>query len=366
MLPAWMIDQVKRRKDDEETRSIGMEYESDGYGTTRRDRDDNSDSDRVLEAGSGGGQAPPPPAPPDYAAQNKAAMELEDHRAKIAEQAQEKADLKKKEQLESDKQAFQGKLGGAYATAENYGRGQLANLGIDDTYGIMGAYKTALDRAKGMVPELDANPGQYFGSDLWENTLAGERTAERNQLTRGYETEVPQGYETTYIPDTADDALIESIIGGQYTEAEDYLNRAKARGTLNDVGYNTAATALKNQRSGAVARGNELGLGVLETGRQGLRDIDKQARSGITNWDFGDKYDPTAWSGKIKSGASTFTGGLEGKLRNAFGSTEFFDPEAFIAKGGKAQGAINPGASALTDAISEEEKKRTAGSVGAF
>ena len=363
MLPAWMIDQVKRR--DDEVQSARLEYEGDGHGSPRRDRDDTGDSDRVLEAGSGGGSPPPPPQI-DYAAQNKAAMELEDHRAQIAREAQERADAKKAEQLAADKTAFASKLGGAYSTAENYGRGQLANMGIDDTYGIMSAYKTALDRAKGMVPELDANPGQYFGSDLWENTLASERTAERNQLTRGYESEVPTGFESTYIPDTADDALIESIIGGQYTEAEDYLNRAKARGTLNDVGFNTASTALKNQRAGAVARGNELGLGVLETGRQSLKDIDKQARSGITNWDFGDTYDPTAWSGKIKSGANTFTSGLEGKLRNAFGSTEFFDPESFIAKGGKAQGAINPGGSALQDAISEEEKRRTAGSVGAF
>jgi len=360
-----MIDQVKRRSTDEEAKHIGDEYENTRNRPTHRDNSDSGDDNRVLEAGSGGGSPAPPPQV-DYAAQNKAAMELEDHRARIAQEAQERADAKKAEQLASDKTAFQGKLGGAYATAENYGRGQLANMGIDDTYGIMGAYKTALDRARGMVPELDANPGQYFGSDLWENTLAGERTAERSQLTRGYESEVPQGFESTYIPDTADDALIESIVGGQYSEAEDYLNRAKARGTLNDVGFNTASTALRNQRAGAVARGNELGLGVLETGRQSLKDIDKQARSGITNWDFGDTYDPTAWSGKIKSGASAFTGGLEGKLRNAFGSTEFFDPEAFIAKGGKAQGAINPGGSALQDAISEEEKRRTAGSVGAF
>jgi hypothetical protein len=366
MLPAWMIDQVKRRKDDEVATHIGDEYEDTRSRPVHRDRSDSGDDDRVLEAGSGGGGNPPPPPPPDYAAQNKAAMELEDHRAKIAQEAQDRADQKKADQLAADKTAFQGKLGGAYNTAENYGRGQLSNMGVEDTYGIMSAYKTALDRAKGMVPELDANPGQYFGSDLWENTLSSERSAERNALTRGYETEVPTGFETTYIPDTADDALIESIIGGQYTEASDYLKRAKDRGTLNDVGYNTASTALNNQRSGAVARANELGKGVLETGRTSLKDIDKQARAGITNWDFGDKYDPASWSSKIKTGATDFTSGLEGKLRNSFGSTEFFDPEAFIAKGGKAQGSVNAGASALKDAISEEEKRRTAGSVGAF
>jgi hypothetical protein len=365
MLPAWMIDQVKRRKD-EDNATVSVYDDPRNHPNDHRDRRDDNSRDEVLNAGSGGGGQPQPPPAPDPKAEAAAQMELEDHRAKLAADAKALEDQKKADQLAADKVAFQGKLGGAYNTAQTYGEGQLRNMGIDDKYGIMSAYKTALDRAKGIVPELDPNPGQYFGTDLWENTLAGERTAERNTLTRGYESEVPQGFETTYIPDTADDALIESIIGGQYGEASDYLNRAKARGTLNDVGYGTASTALKNERAGAIARANELGLGVLETGRQSLKDIDKQARQGITNWDFGDTYDPTSWSGKIKSGASTFTGGLEGKLRNAFGSTEFFDPESFIAKGGKAQGAINPGASALQDAISEEEKRRTAGSVGAF
>jgi hypothetical protein len=364
MLPAWMINDLRRKDEENATLSV---YDDPRYRPNdNRDSGDGDNSDEVLNAGSGGGGHPQSPPPPDPQAEAEAQMKLEDHRAKIAADALALSEQKKADQLAADKVAFQGKLGGAYNTAETYGQGQLRNMGIEDTYGIMSSYKTALDRAKGIVPELDPNPGQYFGTDLWENTLSGERTAERGALTRGYEAEVPQGFEQTYIPDTADDALIEAIIGGQYGEATEYLDRAKARGSLNDVGYGTASTALKNAKAGAIAKGNELGLGVLETGRTSLKDIDKEARAGITNWDFGDTYDPTDWSGKIKTGASTFTSGLEGKLRNAFGETQFFDPEVFVAKGGKAQGAINPGSTALQDAMTEEEKRRTAGSVGAF
>jgi hypothetical protein len=299
-------------------------------------------------------------------AEARAQQQLEDHRNEIAEQNRIAEEGRAATKLEADKTAFQSRLGGAYANAQNYGSSRLRNLGINDDYGILTSYQTALDKAKGVVPELDPNPGSYFGNDLFENVLGETRTGQRNKLTKGYEAEVPMGFESTYIPDTADDALIQSIIGEQFGEAGEYLDRAKARGTLNDTGYGSATRALGQQKAGAIERANTLGLGVLETGRQGLKDIDKQARQGLTNWDFGDQYDPSSYAGKIKTGANTFTSGLEGKLRNAFGSTEFFDPEALIAKGGKTQGAVNPGATALQDAMSEEERRRTAGSVGAF
>jgi hypothetical protein len=360
-----MIDQVKRRKDDEQSeRHIGDEDTSSYRTPTNNDSTDNdTDGSGTLNCG---GNAPSPPPAPDPMAEARAQQQLEDHRNEIAEQNRVAEEKRAATKLEADKTSFQGRLSGAYANAQNYGSSQLRNLGITDDYGIMSSYQTALDKARGVVPELDPNPGTYFGNDLWENTLSGAKTQQRNKLTKGYESEVPTGFESTYIPDTADDALIQNIINEQYGEADEYLNRAKARGTLNDTGYGSASRALAQQKAGAVDRANTLGMGVLETGRQSLKDIDKQARQGLTNWDFGDQYDPSSWSGKIKTGAQTFTGGLEGKLRNAFGETEFFDPEALIAKGGKTQGAVNPGATALQDAMSEEERRRTAGSVGAF
>ena len=364
MLPAWMIDQVRRKDDEQSERHIGDEDTTFNRDTPRPDSTDYSDDDSdVLNCG---GNAPSPPPAPDPAAEARAQQALEDHRNEIAETNRIAEEKRAATKLEADKTAFQSRLGGAYANAQNYGSSRLRNLGINDDYGILNSYETALQKAKGVVPELDPNPGSYFGNDLFENVLGETRTGQRNKLTKGYESEVPLGFENTYIPDTADDALIQNIINEQFGEAGEYLNRAKSRGTLNDVGYNTANRALAGQKAGAIERANTTGLGVLETGRTGLKDIDKKARQGITNWDFGDTYDPSSWAGQIKTGANTFTSGLEGKLRNAFGETEFFDPEALIAKGGKAQGAVNTGATALQDAMSEEERKRTAGSVGAF
>lgn len=366
MLPAWMIDRIKKDDDEEITKHIGDELY--GYVPDPWDGEDEDieEEEEVLECGSGGGNPPPPP-PPDPMAEAKAQMALEAEREKIAQGNREREAKEKQAKLESDTAAYQSRLGGAYNQAKGYGASELQRRGISDDYGILGAYQSEIDRLKGTIPDLDPNPGGYFNTaSAFETALGGAREGQRKKLTRGYEAEVPSGYEQTYIPDTADDALINSIISEQFGDAESGIQRARDRGQLNETGFNTATQALGRQRAGAVARANELGMGVLETGRQSLRDIDKQARAGISNWDFGDLYDTGTYTGRIKSGASAFTGGLEGKLRNAFGDTEFFDPSSLIAKGGKAQGAINPGATALQDAITEEERRRTAGSVGAF
>ena len=365
MLPAWMIDQVKRRSTSEAATHIGDEYADTRDRPIRDNNSDSGDDDRVLEAGSGGGGQQPAPQV-DYAAQNKAAMELEDHRAAIAAEAQAKADQKKADQLVQDKKDYQGRLGTATASARNYGSSRLNQLGITDDYGILPSYETEITRALGTIPDMDPNPGSYLGTSLFENALSGAKTGARNKLTKRYEGEIGDDYENRFISDTADDELINKIISEQYTGANDYITRARDRGQLNDIGYNDAERNLTNARSGAVARANDLGMGVLETGRQGLRDIDKSARAKIADWDFGDQFDPSSYEGRIKSKAGEFTGGLEGRLRNAFGDTQFFDPDSLITKGTKAQGAVNTGASALKDAMTEEERRRTAGSVGAF
>jgi len=366
MLPAWMINDLRKRDKEQEDAAVSLYDDS-------RSHVDNSDNDNsrggdtddiVLNAGSGGGPSPPPA--PDPMAEARAAQQLEDARAETAEKARVAQEARDATKLANDRTAYQGRLGAATNAARNYGTSRLAQLGIEDTYGIGSAYESELNRALGSIPELDPNPGSYLGTSLFENALSGARTGQRSNLTRRYEQAVPEGYETSFLPDTSDDALIESIIGGQFGETQESLQRARDRGQLNETGYNIALRNLTNARSGATARANELGLGVLETGRESLRDIDRSARQNIADWDFGDTVDTSGYEGRMRTAATGFTGGLEGRLRNAFGTTQFFDPEALITAGGRGQGATNTGAAALQGAMSEEERKRTTGSVGAF
>ena len=117
-------------------------------------------------------------------------------------------------------------------------------MGISDDYGIMSAYQGLLDKAKSTIPELDPSPGSYFTNSLWDEALGGAKTSAVNKLEKSYNAAVPEGFESTYIPNTMDDALIDAIIGQQYSDASDYIKRAQERGSLNDTGYSEAIETL--------------------------------------------------------------------------------------------------------------------------
>lgn len=359
MLPAWMISDIKRDRDEDQRASIGI----DGYSNHRVV--DDCDDDEVLNFGSGG---PAPPPPPDYDAQAEAEMKTERERARIAEEQRIAEEARAAKEEEKKRGIFSSSTNAAYNNAKNYGTSRLRALGLDsmdDQFGILPAYYAELDTARSNIPDLDPNPGSYFGSALFENALGAQRNVARQKLTRGYEDVLGPDFESELLADTADDPFIDRIVGEQYEDALTQLQRARDRGQLNDVGYEDAFKGLTQGRTGAAARAQGIGMGVLEKDREQLRNLDAQNRQRIADFDFGDRFDPRQATGRIRSKAAALGGGLEGELRNALGDTQFFDPNALITRGGRAQGMVNPGA-ALKDAMKDDELSRTSGSSGAF
>jgi len=311
-----------------------------------------------------GSSAPAPPAPPDYGAQAESEMKVERERARIAEEQRIAAEARAAQEEEKKRGQFNSRVQSSYNQAKNYGSSRLAALGIDDQYGILPSYYTELDSARSNIPDLDPNPGSYFGPSLFETALGNQRNVQRKNLTRGYEGVIGQDFDTSLLPDTADDPYLSKIIDEQYNDALAELQRAQGRGQLNDTGYQDAFKGLQQARTGAMARAQSQGLGVLETGREKLRGLDSTNRQRIADFDFGDRFDANQAAGRIKNQATMFSTGLEGELRNAFGDTQFFDPSTLITRGGKAQGVTNPGA--LKAQLQEDELQRTSGGQGAF
>ena len=79
MLPAWMIDQIKRRKNEDELRPLYIDTPHAVRDIPMRG-DDYEEEEEVLNAGSGGGPSPPPA--PDPMAEAKAQMALEAERTR--------------------------------------------------------------------------------------------------------------------------------------------------------------------------------------------------------------------------------------------------------------------------------------------
>lgn len=298
-------------------------------------------------ASAGGGGYPPPPAAPDPNAEAQARITEQNNQARLDAETAARTKTEKDAQSAADEQTFQSKLGSSYNQAQNYGSSKLSSMGIEDNYGIMPAYQAELDRTKQAIPDKDPNPGNYFTPTLWQTALDQQRGVQRQNLNRQFDSFAAPNFELNYQPDTADDSVINSIIGDQYNNANQYLQRATDRGQLDSTGFDYATHQLQNAKPGAVSRANQLGAGVLQKDRDTLTNIAKEGRDRVTNWNFGDTLDPNSYQTRIKSQNDLLAGSLEGDIRNSFGDTQFFDPASLVTKAGAFQGQQNPGMAPL-------------------
>jgi hypothetical protein len=325
---------------------------------------------------AGGGGYPPPPAPPDPNAEAQARITEQNNQARLDSESKARADADKVTKDAADEQQFQSKLGSSYNQAQSYGNSKLSSMGIEDKYGIMPAYSAELDRTRSAIPDKDPNPGNYFTPTLWQNALDQQRGVQRGNLNRQFDAFAAPNFELNSIPDNADSSVINSIVGDQYNLADQYLQRANNRGQLDSSGFDYAQHQLQNSKAGATSRATQLGQGVLQKDRDVLTNIGKEGRDRITNWNFGDTFDPNAYSTRIKSQGDLLTGSLEGDIRNSFGDTQFFDPATLVTKAGAFQGQQNPGMAPLAtgggapgnplQAQIASNLKTSAGSQGAF
>lgn len=230
----------------------------------------------------------------------------------------------------------------------------------------------ALDLAQqGMTYNTGVNT---FGSDIGSSVLDDIRNEQIREYQSAINEFAPEGFERSAFASTADDAIIDAILGEQFGEASDSILRARDRGTLNDQGFDYAMANLEQQRKAASSRLQDMGGGILEGYRGQLGDIAGNARTGAGNWDFGDTFDPNTYRTQFDTLQSELGGRLEGDIRNAIGGEQFFNTDTLIQKGGVGQGAQNTGLGgqsgglmgAIKDRKKDEEQQRGLGTSGSF
>lgn len=205
-----------------------------------------------------------------------------------------------------------------------------------------------------------ANYGD-LAQQIASNAIGTQTNIARDRF--GLETDnlFPTGFATERLPDTMDDALIESIIGDRFGDATSFLDRGVARGQLSDKGYQQALANLTDQRSAANSRVQDLGLGLIEQGRGDLRTIADSARTDASSFELGRQFDLDSFGRRADERVSSFTDGLEGSLRNAIGGDPIFDTQAAFGAGAVGQGFVNPtgGATDLAAAIRDRNRRQT-------
>jgi hypothetical protein len=288
----------------------------------------------------GGGYVPPPPDPmreaearewqsSQQAARDKQQRDYEAEQARL--------------QKEKDITASRERVSRGYDDAMRYGTSTLGARGVQGQYAdqVSNLYRAALDRARGGAPEIVNDASTLFTPTLFDDAYGTVRSTARSGLNKNLDEFMGNGFEYNAFQDTADDDYINSILGDQKTEAQAALDRAKARGQINEVGYATGQKELGNQEIAGRAKANQLGLGVLSNYRKGLGDYNTSQRTRVDNFDLGDSFDVGGVKSRFDQTLGGYKGSMQGDILAALGGQNFFNTDTLVGKAGNASGVTN-------------------------
>lgn len=266
--------------------------------------------------------------------------------------------------------ATTGSLENAINSARGAASSTLASRHLS-TDEFMPLIENELMRVKGTIPDTSTNPGTYFGPDLADTVLNREQSNRRTNYTNTLNQTFTPTYAQGQWSDAADDPILTSILGEASGTAQSAIERAKARGQLDDTGYTAAINRLGQSTTTGMAKAQTLGHTVIDRDRQALEDIANQGRTAASSYTLGGSFDPKTYSDEASSLYGTQKGTFEGDVRGAVGDpNQFYDIGSIIDFGGREQGAQNPTSSPLADVLAQRETARTArrglGSTGTF
>jgi hypothetical protein len=245
----------------------------------------------------------------------------------------------------------------------------LRSQGLDPKL-YMDAINAEFDKVAGTAA-LHKDPYSIFSDDIATNVVKAQNETKKQEFMKDFEGRFGMAADQAALPSTMLDDTINKILAEQQGTAQQQLDRGKARGIYNDVGYNAGQQAINTAAGTARSELNNLGGSFIDTYRGGLNDIDASALGAYQSFPVGDSsfsLDPyvqerSDYLGRAQSGA-------EGQLRSAIGGKNFFDFGKIGGQAGTAQGALNLKDTDVATALGERKRLNTMsrglGSQGAF
>jgi hypothetical protein len=235
--------------------------------------------------------------------------------------------------------------------------------GLDPTQ-----YKDMLDKEFERVASSDPKAG--FTDTIASSVLDGEQARLRSQFLQQADQKFGSDYGERTIASSLLDDTINSILGEQRGNAEQFLERGKARGIYNDVGYSAGRAALDSNAQVARSRLGSMASDVIDKYRGEANSIRDKAYGEASNYTLGRNLDLDRYfnqGSEIANRAQQFGGG---DLRGTLGGTNFFDFSGLSGAVGQAQGAQNLRDTDVATALRERKRlgtqNRGLGSQGVF
>lgn len=244
----------------------------------------------------------------------------------------------------------------------------LRSLGYDPTR-YMAGINAEFDKAANAA-ELADDPYSVFDDNIVSNVVQAQQAQDRRQFNQGYENVFGQAADNQAAPSSLLDDAINSILSEQRTNAVQQLDRGKARGIYNDVGYNAGMAAIDAAMAGGRSDLGTLGSGLIDTYRGKLDEIGDKAFTAASASGFDPSFSLDPYLSEYNDYATRTSANAAGDLRSALGGRNFFELPKIANSAGAAQGAINLKNTDVATALRERNRvnsmKRGLGSQGAF
>jgi hypothetical protein len=223
-------------------------------------------------------------------------------------------------------------------------------------------------RAASILPTDD--PRAAFTNDIANSVLLGEQSRRRNEFLNSVGQRFNPGHENAAVPSSLLDDAINSILQEQQGNAQQFLDRGRARGIYNDVGYNAGLSAVNNAASVGRADLSSLGSSVIDRYRGNLDEIGDEAYSVASGWELGNpNFSLDPYVNQYSDVLGRATTNAAGDLRGLLGGRNYFDFGDLGNRAGMAQGATNLRDTDIATALRERRRAnstRGLGSQGAF
>ena len=204
----------------------------------------------------------------------------------------------------------------------------------------------------------DDNPTNEY------NQIVNDFTNTQKKNLQDVLTNASTMYDPTYgggFGDRFADQYVNNFINDKYNLALEQLDRAKSRGTLNDVGYSRALSNLDTQKSAANSTLGSIGRGLISDYNQGMQTGIENYQNLLNNYDLATDFsrlNADTIGQKLNTDYNNYLSGFEGDFNAAMSGQEPFDVSSILGNAKVSQGVTNPQSNSLIDAISEQNSKK--------
>lgn len=244
----------------------------------------------------------------------------------------------------------------------------LRSLGLDPTQYIP-LISAEFDKVASSA-SLQKDPYSVFSDDITTSVVNAEKARRTGQFSKEYENVFGTAADQQAAPSSLLDDAINSILTQQRGVAQQQLDRGKARGIYNDVGYNAGLSAIDTAMATGRSSLGSLGSGLINTYRGGLDEIGNKAYNAASSVGFDPTFSLDPYISEYNDYVGRTRNNAAGDLRGALGNTNFFDLSNIRSAAGTAQGALNLRDTDVATALQERRRTQSArrglGSQGAF